>query len=128
MAKGIESNLMAALAYLLGIVSGIALYLMAPRDRLVRFHAIQSMVLGVIVLILSFILMIFSIVLYFIFAWLMAFMVLPSMSIIGLALIALMWCVFFFILFVLWLFLLYKAYKGDRFGLPLIGGLAERYS
>ncbi|WP_049899342.1 SHOCT domain-containing protein [Halococcus agarilyticus] len=39
---GLESNVAAALSYVLGFVSGIVLYLIEDDDRFVRFHAAQS--------------------------------------------------------------------------------------
>jgi uncharacterized membrane protein/ribosomal protein L37E len=41
---GLESNVAAALSYVLGFVSGIVFYLIRDDDRFVRFHAAQSIV------------------------------------------------------------------------------------
>lgn len=125
--KGTDSNLMAAAIYLFsaffGVLPGIVLYLMAPKDKFVRFHAIQSIVVGIIIFIIFSILAVLSVIVYFAF-----YLFLQPMSIFGLVLTVLAWLALLFIVFLLWLFLLYKAYKGERYGLPLIGNLAERYS
>lgn len=42
---GLEENVEGALAYLLGFVSGIVLYLIEKDSRFVRFHALQSTVI-----------------------------------------------------------------------------------
>jgi uncharacterized membrane protein len=123
--KGTDSNLMAAAIYLFsaffGVLPGIVLYLMAPKDKFVRFHAIQSIVVGIIIFVIFAILAVLSVIVYLAFNFF-------GMSIFGLVIIALAWLALLFIVFLLWLFLLYKAYKGERYGLPLIGNLAERYS
>lgn len=125
MEKGTDSNLMAAAIYLFsaffGVLPGIVLYLMAPKDKFVRFHAIQSIVVGIIIFVIFAILAVLSVIVYLAFNFF-------GMSIFGLVIIALAWLALLFIVFLLWLFLLYKAYKGERYGLPLIGNLAERYS
>lgn len=43
---GLEENVAAALAYVLGFVSGIAMYLLEPDSPTVRFHAVQSIVVS----------------------------------------------------------------------------------
>jgi uncharacterized membrane protein len=43
---GLEENVAAALAYVLGFVSGIVMYLLEPDNPTVRFHAVQSIVVS----------------------------------------------------------------------------------
>jgi len=43
---GLEENVAAALAYVLGFVSGLVMYLLEPDNRTVRFHAVQSIVIS----------------------------------------------------------------------------------
>lgn len=51
--SGMTPNTAATLAYLLGILSGIFFYLTEKNDKYVRFHAIQSIALGVVMFIPS---------------------------------------------------------------------------
>jgi uncharacterized membrane protein len=54
-----NDNIMAAVAYLLGFVSGIIIYLIEKdkpdRSRYVMFHAVQAIILGVVWFIIAFI-------------------------------------------------------------------------
>src|SRR5687767_2357838 len=50
---GLDANLAAALAYLAGCVTGIALLFVEKESRFVRFHALQSTAVFVAVLVIS---------------------------------------------------------------------------
>ena len=54
-----NDNIMAALAYLLGFVSGVIIYLIEKdkpdKSRFVMFHAVQAIILGVVWFIFSFV-------------------------------------------------------------------------
>jgi len=54
-----NDNIMAALAYLLGFVSGIIIYLIEKdkpdKSRFVMFHAVQAIILGVVWFIIAFV-------------------------------------------------------------------------
>jgi uncharacterized membrane protein len=56
---GLEENVAAALAYVLGFVTGIVMYVLEPDNPTVRFHAVQSIVVSggifVVVLVLNFV-------------------------------------------------------------------------
>lgn len=101
--SGLDPNVAAALSYALGWISGIAFLLTERTDPFVRFHAMQSTI---------------------VFASLsVACLLLQSIPILGMLL-----AVFIVIPFsaVLWLILMFKAYKGERFKLPLAGDMAEQ--
>src|SRR6185369_1619117 len=51
---GMEENVAALLSYVLGWISGLVFLLIEKDSRLVRFHAVQALILGVIALVLSF--------------------------------------------------------------------------
>jgi uncharacterized membrane protein len=113
---GLTSNVAAALAYLLGFVTGIIFLVIEPynKDPFVRFNAFQSIFLSVFYIV-------FSIV------WGVLF----SMLLIGglgflFSLIALALRLVELAFFLLWLLLMYKAYKNERFSLPIIGPLAAK--
>jgi|SRR5687768_6007967 len=100
---GLDTNLVAALAYLAGFVTGIVLLIVEKNSRYVRFHAMQSTVFFVAVLVIS--VVINSIPL--LGAFLYAFLLFPAVVII-------------------WLVLMFKAYNGERFKLPVAGDFAEK--
>jgi uncharacterized membrane protein len=100
---GLDPNLAAALAYLAGFVTGIVLLIVEKENRFVRFHAMQSTVLFVAVLVFS--------------------VALNSIPLLGPIMYAF---VMFPAVVILWLVMMFKAYKGERFKLPVIGDFAEK--
>ena len=102
---GLDENVVGALAYGLGWISGLALLLTERENRFVRFHAMQSTIVfgGLCAL-------------WFIgtsippLGWFLSFIVIPPLSA------------------VLWLLLLFKAYQGERFKLPYVGDIADERS
>ncbi len=99
---GIDPKLASLLAYLLSIVGGIVFYLIS-KDKYVRFHAMQSIGLGVAYIIIFVI-----------------FMVIPWLYWIS----WLAWLAFV----VLTIIMMVKAYQGEKYKLPIIGNIAERNS
>ena len=53
---GLDENVAALLSYIFGWLSGLIFFLMEKDSRLVRFHAMQSILLNVAALILGFVL------------------------------------------------------------------------
>lgn len=104
-----------ALCYLLGLLTGILFLVLAPynQNRLIRFHAFQSIFVHIASFFVFIGLMIVMGFLHFIpfLGTLLALMLYP---IVGLA------------FFILWLMLMYKAYNRERWVLPIIGQLAEK--
>ena len=98
-----DPKLAAALAYLAGFITGIVMLVVEKKSRFVRFHAMQSTVFFVGVLIAS--------------------VVLNSIPLLG----ALMYA---FVLFpavvIIWLVLMFKAYNGEYFKLPIAGDFSEK--
>lgn len=100
----IDPNAEAALSYLVPPVTGIVVFLLEKKDKYVRFHAMQSIMFGI------------AIVLgWNIFAFTrglplnLFFERLTSMGI-----------------FLLWLFLMWKAYNNEEWELPVLGELARK--
>jgi uncharacterized membrane protein len=94
---GLPKNTAAALSYVLGWITGIV-FLLIEKDKFVRFHAAQSVV---------------------VFGILTVLVLIPG---IGWVIAPLAWIVGF----VLWLVLIFKAYQGEEFKLPWIGDLAKK--
>lgn len=114
---GLDENVAGALAYLFGFITGLIFYLIEDENEFVRFHAVQSMLVfgGIIAITIGIsILQIFLEMIPFV-GWIMS---------VGLALLSMLLAP---IGFVLWVVLLIKAYKGQRYSLPVTGDVAERY-
>jgi uncharacterized membrane protein len=106
-------NVAGALAYVLGPITGIAFLVLEKRNRFVRFHAAQSIVVSVIMIAVSIVLSIFSAVLAVvpILGWIVALLLS-----LGLALIC----------FALWLGLMFTAFSGKEWEVPVAGQFARR--
>jgi len=94
---GLPRNTAAALAYVLGWISGL-FFLFMEKDDYVRFHAMQSIVVFGALTILSMVPVV---------GWILT----PIVLLAGLA---------------LWLILIVKAYQGEKFKLPYIGNWVEK--
>ena len=99
---GVTENLEALLCYALGWVTGLLFLLLEQKNTFVRFHAMQSLAtfLGLFIV---------SIVLGFI----------PFLGV-------LIHVIFWPLSVVLWIVLMVKAYKGERYKLPVIGDFVEQ--
>lgn len=107
---GLEENLESLLCYLFGWVTGLIFLLAEKKNKFVKFHAIQSLVLGAAVMVVYFILdiMLLSVLWHL---W---------------ALISLLTTLLGIGYTILSIFLMVKAYKKETFQLPLIGPYAEK--
>ncbi len=100
-AMGIDENLEGALSYFLGFITGILFLLLEKDSKFVRFHAMQSTIV-----------------------FLLLFVVMTVLGMIPLLwmIIPLIWIAEL----VLWLLLMYKAYQGETYKLPTIGDIAAK--
>lgn len=109
---GMTSNLAGVLCYSLGLLTGVLFLALPPHNQnpFVRFHAFQSIFLH-----FAFIgIWIVESILVSVLPWSMG----AALSLMG-ALIALAGLA-------VWLFIMYKAWRGERYRLPLVGELASR--
>ena len=99
---GLEPNVAGLLCYVLGWITGIVFLILEKEDKYVRFHAIQSIfTFGAVNLS------------YFIIFWI------PFIGwIIG-------WLIWAFAI-VMWIVLMVKAYRGEKYKLPIAGDFAEK--
>jgi len=113
--QGLSSNAAAALAYLLGFVSGILFLLLEPynHDRFVRFHAFQSIIYCVACIV-------------FHIAWSVVTGILIHFAAFILLLSAPLHLLVSLGLFGYWLFLMFQAYQQKEYRIPLIGAIAAR--
>lgn len=105
---GLTSNVVGALCYVLGIFTGVLFLVLEPykNDKFVRFHAFQSILMTIVLVVVEIVLGFLTSMLAFIF-WIF-------------------WPLFSLAVFLLWVFLMYKAYSNEKFKLPIIGDQAER--
>lgn len=112
---GLTRNIAGALAYSLGIITGILFMVLEPyrRDRFVRFHAMQSILYFVFAVAFSIAWSILVGILMSISGWVFV-VAFPIRMIIALA------------MFGLWLYLMYQAYSDREFRIPILGAIASR--
>ncbi|WP_227872183.1 DUF4870 domain-containing protein [Paenibacillus albus] len=101
---GIDPKIVGLLCYLGSFVTGILFLVLEKRSTFVRFHAMQSILVSVVLVVLN-------IVLGFIpfIGWLLGILLAP-------------------LSFILWIALMLLALQGKRFKLPIIGNYAEEQS
>ena len=98
---GLDPTLAALLAYLLGFVSGLVFLLVEKKSRFVRFHAMQSTITFLALMVVSFVAG---------FVPLLGSLVGFAASVLGL---------------VLWVLLMVRAFQGEWYKLPVVGDMAE---
>ena len=98
---GLPKNTAAALSYVLGPITGV-IFLVLEKDPFVRFHAMQSVVVFVVLFVLQWVLGLTIILLPMV----------PLISVLG---------------FVLWLLLIYKAWQGEEWEVPVLGKYARNF-
>ncbi len=101
-ALGLDENITGLLCYALGFITGILFLALEKENKFIRFHAMQSLAtflpLFIIVTAIGWVPII---------GWIISILITP----LGL---------------ILWLLLMYKAFKGERFKLPIVGDFAEK--
>ena len=107
---GLTPNLAGALSYLLGPVTGIIFLVLERTNNFVRFHAMQSTVLGVVWIIVSIALSVLSGIVPVI-GWIFGLLISVVLGIGG---------------FILWLLLMWNAYQGKEWELPVVGPFARK--
>ncbi len=109
---GLSQNVASGLSYVFGWVTGLIFFFIEKKNRVVRFHAMQSILFfgGAAVL---------ELVLRFVSATNVPFLSLLAACVIGLIGLA---------TFVGWIVLMINGFQGKYFKLPIIGDYAERYA
>jgi len=101
---GIDENIEALLCYVLGWVTGIVFLALERENKFVRFHAAQSLAVFLPLFVAVIILGVIPFV-----GWFLSL-------------------IFSILTLFLWLFLMFKAFKGEKYKLPIAGDFAEKQS
>ncbi len=104
---GLDANVAAGISYLLGWVSGLIFYMIEKESRFVRFHAMQSLLLGAASIVIWIVLRILGEI--------------PFIGFVAGLLGIVIWLAFLAV----WIMCLVKAFTGKDFKLPVIGDIAE---
>jgi uncharacterized membrane protein len=110
---GVGPNVAAALSYVLGPVSGILFLLLEKRNRYVRFHAAHCLAVSVLLIVLNVGLSLLS-------------GVLAIIPVIGAPIVVVLRIGLALMTLVVWLLLMWKAYRGERWALPVAGEIARK--
>lgn len=101
--ENFEPNVVAAFSYILPPITGIIFFLLEKKSKFVRFHALQSVLLGAVLIALNILIS----NLRFMYIGLLIY---PLYTLAG---------------FGLWLLMIWKAYQYEEFALPVIGKAAK---
>jgi uncharacterized membrane protein len=115
---GLDQNVAGLLSYVLGPLTGLVFFLLEKENRFVRFHAMQSIVVGVAVIAFWIVFSILSTILAF----------MPFLAFLGWVLTAIVSMVAWLAFFVLWIVLMVKAFQGEEWEVPMLGKYARQYS
>lgn len=121
---GLDSNVAGALSYLLGVVTGLAFFLIEREDAFVRFHAAQSMVVFGGIFLASVVLSVVGTVVTAVMFSGSAGGVFAG-SVVSLVL-GLVWLVVWLAALGLWLYLMVRTYQGNDPRIPVAAGIADR--
>lgn len=109
---GLEPNIAALLAYLFGWLGGLIFFMIEKDNKFVRFSAMQSILFNVA-----------SIALWFVLTFVVGAL---SIATGGLgALFGLLMPLVGIGFLIIWIMLMVKAYNGEEWELPIIGGIAR---
>jgi len=112
---GLDQNIAGLLSYVLGPLTGLVFFLLEKENRFVRFHAMQSIVVGVA-----------SFAFWIVFSILST--ILAFVPVLGWILSAIVGMVAWLGFFVLWIVLMVKAFQGEEWEVPMLGKYARQYS
>ncbi len=117
----LDENIAGALCYVLTWLTGIIFFLLEKENKFVRFHAMQSILTFIPIMVLG---------------WIVGWVAAPSLTWgmgsysynPGIPALLYLSYLIWLVMLLLWLFLMFKAYKGEKFKLPIIGDIAEKHA
>ncbi|HEX2270375.1 MAG TPA: hypothetical protein VHH35_12600 [Pyrinomonadaceae bacterium] len=120
---GLDENVAALLSYVFTWVTGLIFFLMEKENRLVRFHAMQAILLGGSAIVIGIVLWV---------AWVILLIIVTQISDVLTMLLNLVFFLlmlaFYVGLLIAWIMCMIKAYGKQYFKLPVIGNMAEKFS
>ena len=120
---GLEENVASLIAYIAGWVSGLIFFLIEKDSRLVRFHAMQSILLNVVLAVVWIGLVVIVSIIVLVLG-----QVSGALAGIVSILSVLLYLLGGLVTVIVWVMCLIKAYQGTMYKLPLIGDYAEKFS
>ena len=115
---GIGERIEGALCYVLWFISGIIILIIEKDNKFVRFHALQSIAT--------------FLPLYIIVSQIEKIISMPTMvfqmNVFGMLIYMVLLSVLWTLIGILWLLLIYKTTKGEKYKLPIVGRIAEKYA
>ncbi len=120
---GLDANIAALLAYLLGLLGGLIFFFMEKNSRFVKFHAMQSILFNVVVGVVAIVLTIVVTILTLVISSISS-----SLGFIVSMLSLVFWLGFGLVIIITAILLLIKAFQGQMFKLPIIGNMAEKFA
>jgi len=98
----LEENIAGLLCYVVGWITAIVFLILEKENKFVRFHAFQSLLTFLPLSVL---------------VWILGWIPFAGWVIAGLVWI---------LTLILWLILMFKAYRGEKYKLPIVGDIAEK--
>ena len=120
-AIGMDANITALIGYPIGILALVLIFI-EKDNKFVRFHALQSVLWSVGVTIGIVVVAVVGMILTLVLSAVSG----TVATLVGF-LLMLVYLVLFLVLFGGMIFAAYKAYSGEMFKLPLVGGMAEKW-
>ena len=111
---GLPANVAAALAYVLGPLTGLLFLVLEKDSRYVRYHAAHSVAVGVAVFVVGIALAVLS-------------SILAIVPVLGWIIAILANLVFALATFALWIYLIVQAIRGNEVEMPIVGKYARQY-
>ena len=121
---------LSAISYLFGIWIAIGITLLYKEEKYTKFHSIQALILDV-VFIVSYIFTIMSLMLLYQFGLIASIPATNKFAaaFLGIYLILIVvGSIFSVIWIIIRIYLAHRAFKGEKFKIPIIGNYAEKYS
>jgi uncharacterized membrane protein len=115
---GMAPNIAGALSYVLGLITGIIIFALERENKFIRYHAMQSILASVAYIAISIAVSIALTILGFV----------PVINFLAGILGFLFYLVFWLGGLVVWILLIIKAFQGEKYSLPYIGEMAEKYA
>ena len=119
---GMQPNVAAGVSYIFGWLSGLIFFLMEKQNKFVRFHAMQSICLGVLAAVLGFV---YS---FLVAGALATATAAPNAAAGGLGIMGMLFMLIWLAFFVVWVICLIQAFSGKWFKIPVIGDMAMKWA